>query len=672
MQEKQPTPALLQQALALHRAGRLAEAEALYRRILVGEPQHPDALHLSGLVAHQQGEHATALTRIEAAIAANGDVADYHHNRGVVLLRLGRAGEAEASLRRALALKPGYADAENALGNALQALGRPGEARQRYETALRLKPDLIEARNNLGNALRQLGESDAAIAQYRQALARRPAYVEAWCNLAAALQARGDLEEAGTAFGEALRHRPDHAPAWRGLAAVQREQGDFSAALDSHRRAAAADPDGLRDQLDLGDALTEVGRAAEAEACFRAILARWPTASDAHIGLAHLARGAGDDAAARRHYEAALAIDADGIDALRGIAELDRGALDGALRARMSRLVADERLAPKQRSHLCFALARAAESGGAYEQAFAHYAEGNALRRSEIEREGKRFDPGAHADYVDRQIAAFTPTLFQRLALLGNASELPIFIVGMPRAGTTLCEQILASHSAVHGLGEQLDIQTMARVLPQRLAAAGAAPLPYPECLAGLTPEVAGPLVGAYLARLQRLAPQALRVTDKHPTNFRHLGLIAALLPRARLIHCRREAMDSCFSCFTQDFEAPIPWAWDLASLGRYYRQYARLMGHWQHVLPVPVFEFVYEEVVADLPGVARRLVEFCGLPWEERCLNFHETERPVLTASRWQVRQPLYGSSVGKWRHYERHLAPLKAALEGSESGQP
>jgi tetratricopeptide (TPR) repeat protein len=666
VQEKQPTPALLQQALALHRAGRLAEADAIYRRILEGQPQHPDALHLSGLIAHQSGDHATALARIEVAIAANGGVADYHHNRGVVLLRLGRAAEAEASLRRALTLKPGYADAENALGNALQALGRPGEARRCYEAALRLKPDLIEAHNNLGNALRQLGEADAAIAQYRRALAARPAYVEAWCNLAAALQERGDLEEAGAAFGEALRHRADHAPAWRGLAAVQREQGDFAGALASRRRAAEVAPDNLRDQLDLGDALSEVGRSAEAEARYRAILARWPDATDAHLGLASLARGAGDDATARRHCAAALAIDADCIDALRGIAELDRAALDEALQQRMARLAADESRPLKARSHLCFALARAAESGGAYEQAFKHYAEGNALRRSEIEREGKRFDVTAHADYVDRQIATFTPALFERLAPLQNPSELPIFIVGMPRAGTTLCEQILASHSTVHGLGEQLDIQTMARVLPQRLAATGVSTLPYPECVAALTPDVVEPMVAAYLTRLRWLAPQVLRVTDKHPTNFRHLGLIAALLPRARIIHCRRAAMDSCFSCFTQDFEAPIPWAWDLTSLGQYYRQYDRLMRHWQSV--VPVFDFVYEEVVADLPAVARRLVEFCGLPWEERCLSFHETERPVLTASRWQVRQPLYGSSVGKWRRYERHLAPLKAALAGEE----
>lgn len=182
-----------------------------------------------------------------------------------------------------------------------------------------------------------------------------------------------------------------------------------------------------------------------------------------------------------------------------------------------------------------------------------------------------------------------------------------------------------------------------------------------------LPPEVGKSLVERYLARLRRLAPGAARITDKHPTNFRHLGLIATLMPGARIIHCQRDAMDTCFSCFMQDFEASIPWAWDLTALGQYYRQYDRLMRHWLAVLPLPIFAFNYEEAVHDLEAVAHRLLAFCGLHWEARCLTFHQTERPVLTASRWQVRQPIYGSSVGKWRHYERHLEPLRAALGGS-----
>jgi tetratricopeptide (TPR) repeat protein len=658
-------PALtLQQAVQLHQCGRLAEAEALYRRILAQQPSQADALHLLGLVAQQRGDPTSALAHIDEAIAVSDGVAEYHHNRGVVLLRLGRADEAEPSFRRALQLKPAYPDAHNALGNALQVLGRSEEAAAAYEAALAQRADFPEAHNNLGNALRRCNRPDAAIAHYQQALLERPDYVEALCGLAAALQDRGDLAAAEAAYRRALAYRPDSAAAWHGLASVQRELASFDDAIDSHRRAVAADPANLRYRLDLADALADFDRADQARTCFDEILARWPATTDAHVGLARLAHRAGTTATARAHLAAALAQDRDCLGALCARAEFEDTALDDAFHRQMTRLAEEDSRSLRDRSRLYFALARATEQTGATDDAFRHYVRGNELRRLELERMGRRFDLAAHAAFVDRQAAVFTAEFFARAASWGTRSELPVFIVGMPRSGTTLCEQILASHPQVHALGEQLDIQTMARELPVRLAQIPPAAPPYPECMVDLRPEVARPLVADYLARLRRLAPAAARVTDKHPTNFRHLGLIATLLPGARIIHCRRDPMDTCFSCFAQDFESPIPWAWDLTAVGQYYRQYDRLMRHWQAVLPVPVFTFAYEEAVQDLEAVARRLIAFCGLPWDARCLEFHRTERPVLTASRRQVRQPVYASSIGKWRRYERHLEPLRTAL--------
>lgn len=655
----------LQQAVELHQAGRLAEAEAIYRRILAQHPRHPDALHLLGLIAHQNGDPGAALAHIDAAIAVNDGVAEYHHNRGVVLLRLGRAPDAERSFRHALQLKPVYPDAQNALGNGLQALGRYEEAIAAYRTALSQRADFPEAHNNLGNALRRSGQADAAIAHYQQALGQRPDYVEALCGLAAALQDKGDLSAAEARYRDALARRPEHAAVWRGLASVQRERAAFDDAIESHRRAVAADPANLRYRLDLADTLVDFGRADEARACLDDILARWSDATDAHVGLARLAHSAGEDATARAHLAAALARDPDCLDALCVLADTD-APVDDAVRRRMDRLAADDQRPLRHRSRLHFALAQADDRMGAYDRAFGHYQRGNELRRLELERLGKRFDAAVHAAFVDRQATVFTSDSFARAAALGTQSALPVFIVGMPRSGTTLCEQILASHPQVQALGEQLDIQTMARELPLRVAGAS----PYPECMADLRPDVAGSLVADYLARLRRLAPDAARVSDKHPTNFRHLGLIAALMPGARIIHCRRDPMDTCFSCFAQDFEAPIPWAWDLTALGQYYRQYDRLMRHWQAVLPVPILTFAYEEAVQDLEAAARRLVAFCGLPWEVRCLEFHTTERPILTASRQQVRRPVYSSSVGRWRRYERHLGPLRAALGDLAAG--
>jgi tetratricopeptide (TPR) repeat protein len=621
----------LQQALQLHQAGRLAEAEAIYRRILAQHPQHPDALHLLGLIAQQNGDAVTALTRIDAAIAIADSVAEYHYNRGVVLLRLGRAAEAEPSLRRALELKPVYPDAYNALGNALRRRHQP----------------------------------EAAIDDYRRALAQRPDHIDAWCGLAAALQEKGDLRSAEAGYGNALARRPDHAAAWHGLASVQRELAAFDDAIASYRRAVAADSANRRYWLDLADALADFDRVDEARACLHDIVARWPDTAAAQVCLARLASRAGDHQAARAHARAVLARDPDSLDALCAMLDVPDEGVEVTLKERAERLAEDEGRPLLLRSRLHFALAQADDRAGAYDRAFDHYRRGNDLRRLDLEAMGKRFDATVHPAFVDRQTTAFSAEFFAQRTALGTETELPVFIVGMPRSGTTLCEQILASHSQVRALGEQLDIQSMARELPVRLAAGGGfVSRPYPDCMADLRSDVARQLVAEYLGRLRRLAPQAARVTDKHPTNFRHLGLIATLMPGARIIHCRRDPMDTCFSCFAQDFAAPIPWAWDLTAIGQYYRQYDRLMRHWQAVLPVPVFTFAYEEAVQDLEATARRLIAFCGLPWEGRCLDFHTTERPILTASRQQVRRPVYSSSVGRWRRYERHLEPLRATL--------
>jgi tetratricopeptide (TPR) repeat protein len=654
----------------MHQRGRLGEAEAIYRRILARHPRNPDALHLLGLVAQQSGDAATALARIDEAISIDDRVAEYHHNRAVVLLRLQRAGDAESSFRRALALKAAYPDAHNGLGNALQALGRFSEAVAAYYAALQQNAEFAEAHNNLGNALRRLNKLEEAITHFQKALVLRPDYVEALCNLAATLQEEGDLAGAEERYREAISLRPDHAPAWRGLAAVQRELAVFEMAIESYRRATTTDPTNLSYRLDLADALGDFGRTDEARVCFGEIIERWPHSTDAWVGLARLARNAGDGTTAREHLATALEIDPDCIDALSILLELDEENQNDDLLRRVDRLLLDEGRPPRHRSQLCFSLAHRGHRAAAYDEAFRNYQRANELRKAELEQAGRRFDVGAHALYVDRQIRAFTAGFFRRSTGIGHPSQLPVYIIGMPRSGTTLCEQILASHSQVRALGEQLDIQTMARELPKRLAAAGISASTYPECVPDLPREVAEPLVERYLGRLRGLAPSATRVTDKHPTNFRHLGLIAALMPAARIIYCRRDPMDTCLSCFMQNFEAPIPWAWDLTSLGGYYRQYDRLMRHWLTVLPMQIFPFVYEEAVLDLEGVARRLLAFCDLPWEERCLAFHRTERPILTASRWQVRQPIYDSSVGKWRHYEQYLGPLRSALGDSIGG--
>jgi hypothetical protein len=266
------------------------------------------------------------------------------------------------------------------------------------------------------------------------------------------------------------------------------------------------------------------------------------------------------------------------------------------------------------------------------------------------------------AGKIGALIDTCTRTLLERGGELGVSSELPVFIVGMPRSGTSLVEQILASHPSVMGAGELRDIGRCAERLKTRLNSTE----DYPACLVELDQETASELAEQYLERLKSICTDEIRVTDKMPGNFLRLGLVAMLLPGARVIHCRRHPLDVCLSCYFQDFirRSGLSYAFDLQNLGEYHTQYAKLMEHWRHVLPLRLLEVDYEQLVDEPEKMSRHLVEFCGLPWDPACLEYHKTQRNVWTASSWQVRQPIYTQSVGRWKHYETYLQPLKNAL--------
>lgn len=669
----EPLAQRLQQAMALHRAGRTREAEAAYRRVLAVAPDQPDALHLLGLLAFQAGQAAAALELADRAIAADRRVGRYHNTRGLALATLDRPRDAAAAFRTALELDPRHADALLNLGNLQRRHGDPAGAAGLYRRALTLKPRSVEALTGLGGALCETGRFAEALPHLTEAQKLRPDDPGPLTLLGNALAALR-RPAAAECFERALRLRPDFAPALAALGDWYRRGNRPERAVEHLERAAAAEPPNPQRQVALGDALIAAGRYDEAEACLRPLVVVEPGFVAGHVLLARLLRVLGRFDDSLDSLTQALALAPDDPDVLIALAEHHGAALPDDLLDRL-RAAADraERAAGRGVAATRFALAQALDARGGHRAAFAEFVRANETRRAALARAGRIYDPARQERDIDRLIAVFTPEFFAaaQAGAAGFRSELPVFVTGMPRSGTTLVEQILASHSAVHAAGELRLVADITALLPAQpgLRADGdEAPL-YPECLAPLQADRLRRLAEDHVDRLAALAqaagqPGARRIVDKQPLNFLHLGLIALLWPQARIIHCRRDPRDTLLSCYTQSFETHYAWCWDQDSLAHFHRQHDRLMAHWRRVLPTPMLEIDYETLVADFAGEARRLVESTGLAWEDSCADFHRTDRPVATASVFQVRRPIYASAVGKWRRYEAELQPLIKAL--------
>jgi tetratricopeptide (TPR) repeat protein len=655
---------VLRQAIEFHRAGALDRAETLYRTLLGAFPDHPDVLNLLGVIGHQTNRHEAALVLIDRAIARAPSVADYHNNRGLALLSLKRAEDALASFDRAIALRRGFADANSNAGNALQALDRLDDAIAAYRRALAANPRHAEALNNLGNALRRRGRLADAVACWRQAIAIRPAYAEALANLGIGLMAQDLLEDAVAVFESSLRHRPDHGDTLAQLAEALRLCGKARESLEVCRRGLTLEPRHARLQIQKARALGALQRADEALVAVRDALSTDPDNPDIQAELGQTLEYTGEREQAAQMWRGLLAIRPRSADAIAGLLGTDDATRE-QLSARALSLADDSNVPSPDRRLLHKALGDLKDKLADYTGAMMHYMAANELRLAELAAMGISFNLDALHASVDRQIAAFDSDTIIRLQALGSPSRLPVFIVGMPRSGTSLCEQILASHDSVAGAGELNEVQAIARDLPGLPGMPpSSATLGYPACVRQMPAGVAAGLCERYLRRLRDVSASAERIVDKHPINFRHLGLISVLFPQAAIIHCRRDPMDTCLSCFTQNFDAPIPWALRQETLGQYYREYERLFAHWNAVLPGRIFEFAYEDAVGDLESVARRLVAHCGIEWQNKCLMFHENRRMVRTASHRQVRQALYGRSIGRWRNYAHQLSALSAAL--------
>ena len=571
-------------------------------------------------------------------------------------LQAGRLQAAEYVCRQILALEPNHAEAWHLLGIVGGQAGNHQRAAECFSRSLAVRPDWAEAHVNLGNALRQLGKLDEAVPMLRRALQLQTGSAEAHNNLGNALGDQGKLDEAIACYRRALELRPGYANAHYNLANALSQQGKLDEAVACYRRALELQPDFTEAHNNLGNALKDQGRPDEAAACYRLALRLAPDRADLHRNLGHAYRDLGQFDDAKREYSAALRLNPGDVKIHYSLSLIQRfRPEDQSTVEELEAAAARNNLPALERRQLHFTLGKAYDDLGQYDRAFSHYHEANELARPD-------FDRQQFVRLVERMEAWFPKSRFAAGAGgdSGSPSQLPVFIVGMPRSGTTLVEQIIASHPQVYGCGELADTDLMANELWGSRIAEPLVSSPPP----GLQPQRLAQLAEAYLQRRRAVCGDALRTTSKMPTNFFHLGLIALLFPKARVIHCRRDPLDTCLSCYFSDFKKSAPYHYRLEDLGFYYRLYLRLMDHWRAALPLAMLEVQYEELVGRPEELSRRMIDFCGLAWDDRCLRYYESRRPVQTSSVWQVRQPIYTTSIERWKHYIQHLEPLLRAL--------
>jgi tetratricopeptide (TPR) repeat protein len=685
-------------AIAASNAGQFVEAERLCRQIIAIKPGFVDALHLLAIVQLRQGKedaalatydhilsirpdfaegqfnsglllekmcrHSEALARYDNVIALLPGFAKAHSNRGNVLDALGRYDEALASHDRAVGLQPTFAVAHYNRGNTLQALGRYEEAVASYDRALALQPGIAQAHSNRGNALQQLRQFAEAVASYDRAVSLLPDYAEAFSNRGGALLELRRFEEALASCEKAIALKPDFADAYSNRSWALLELRRFEEALASCEKAIALKPGYSLAHNNRGWALWELNRLEEAVASYDRAIALKPDLAIAHYNRGTVLRDLGKLQEAQAACLEALRLDPRLTGAHVNLADLKTFKPGDPHLAAMEALARSDGLSQTSRIEIDFALGKAYADLRDYDRSFKHLLAANAGKRATIV-----YDERAEFAALKRIEAVFTPALIEAKSGSGDPSSMPIFVLGMPRSGTTLVEQIIASHPMVHGAGELPTLGDIAR----NIRAPDGNTIRYPEFVPTLDPSGVARIGAHYIASVRGLAfknghAKAERVTDKMPENFYLAGLIHLALPNAKILHTVRDPVDTCVSCFSKLFLAGQNYTYDLGELGRCYKRYERLMAHWRSVLPAGrILDVRYEDLVADVEAQARRIISHCGLPWDDRCLAFHNTDRPIRTASAVQVRQPIYKSAIGRWRVYQEHLGPLLNALEAN-----
>ena len=681
-------------AMQFQRAGNLPEAERGFATVIAGDPAHAPALHCLALLLHRRGARDEALDLMLRAAQGHHADATVCNNLANMLREAGRGDEAIAVYRQALTHDPAYLNAQFNMARALLDRGDSGDgaaAQTAFEQVLRAAPDDPAALHGLGLALLAQGDAPGAVVQFQRLVDALPEDPGAHVSLCGALLDADRAAAALAAAQAALSRFVDDLQLLALQARAQTTLGLHAAAARSFRRLLGMNPDDPDLYVGLARSLTEqhleqqalavcdeiidrfpqladgfaskgivlkrLGRTRAAVSALERAVAIEPAFAESWNNLGMMAMDLGDMTRAQECFARALSLQPDSAQALFNVVRTRRNT--DAHRAQLEHLdqmAAQSSRPPEDRIALRFALGKAFDDLRESERAFAHYQQGNALRSRSAP-----FDAASFRRWTQALHDTFDADFFARCAGFGLRSARPVFIVGIPRSGTSLVEQILASHPQVFGGDELHHIIDFSESLPTRIGSS----LAYPQAAAALGRRDAEELAQEYLAAIDALDERATYVTDKMPTNFFHLGLIAAVLPNARVIHCTRDPLDACLSNFIQLFGDLHHYSYNLQHIAVFYNEYRRIMAHWAEVLPLRLHTVNYEALVDDARVQTQAMLDFLDLPFDASCLDFHRTERVVTTASHWQVRQPIYRTSRQRWRRYAKHLRELAVAID-------
>ncbi len=601
----------LEHAKSLHQQGQLQQAYDIYQSLLARYPNSAETLNSAAIMDSQTGNPDSALAKVNKALAILPDQVEFYNTKGYVLQSMKRFDEALESYKTGLEHGPQNIAVRLNMGNTYRLLKKYELALEQYQQIIQLRPAHAGAYCNMGNVYDEIAEYENAIKYYKKALELDPETNMFYTLLAGTLRKVGQLKEAIDYCQQALERRPDNAEVYNDLGNLYLQLDQHEKALSCYQKAYELNPDYSMALKNMGVAYQELGQQEQASACYKKL-------EDTDDGYAEA-----------QHY----------------LTMLDNTAIDAENLATLLRVFDDQ----QDRMHLHYALGKAYMGQKDYSQAFEHFRHANALKRKTID-----YDAAVNSAYIDQLIDYFNEGLFQATAVAGNPSRLPVFILGMPRSGTTLVEQIISNHSEVYGAGELTAFAAIEQNLQNLIGK------PFPVSLDDVDGKRMEQEATEYLQQLSKPGRQSTRVTDKLPGNFLRVGLIKLLFPNAFIIHCQRNPVDTCVSIYTNYFADGYKYAYELKELANYYVDYTRIMAHWRSLFSDSMLEVHYEQLVQNQESVSRQMLDYLGLGWETACFDFHQNQRVVKSASNVQVRQPIYRHSVARWKHFREGVQPM------------